>query len=67
MDKISTIPNEMYFSADVFLSKGLITTYGDTLTNTQQLLGDAEILTDESSLLLRFFSPLKALIDEKIK
>jgi len=67
MDKISTIPNEMYFSADVFLSKGLISTYGDTLVNTQQLIGDAEILTDESSLLLRFFSPLKALIDEKIK
>jgi len=67
MDKISKIPNESFFSADVNFPVGLVTSYGDTLTNAQLLTGDAEILTDESSLLLRFFSPLKALIDERIK
>lgn len=56
LSKISEVPNELLYSADVVLDKGLITSYGKRLPKVQQLKGDAEILTDDLSLLMRFQS-----------
>lgn len=67
MATISKVPNDLHFSADVVLDNGLITSYGEKLPKANQLIGEAEILTDEYSLLLRFFNPLKAIFDESIK
>ena len=63
---ISEIPNELMYSADVILEGGLITSYGEKLPRVQQLMGNAEILTDDLSLLMRFFNPLRAIFKEKI-
>ncbi len=72
----STVPNTivsgisgnvMMYSADVLLDKGLVTSYKDTLPVVQELYGSGEILTDDISLLMRFFSPLKAVFEEKIE
>jgi multidrug resistance efflux pump len=59
---ISRVPNNLLYSADVILAKGLVTSYGKKLTIIKQLKGNAEILTDDMSLLIRFFNPLKALL-----
>ena len=66
MSNISSVSNNLQYSADVVLNDGLVTSYGEALPRVQQLIGTAEIHTDESSLLLRFFNPLKALLDEKL-
>ncbi len=67
LTKISKVPNDLLYSADVELNAGLVTSYGEQLPNVQQLKGDAEILTDDLSLLMRFFNPLRAIIDKRIK
>ena len=65
MAEISSVPNELKYSADVVLENALITSYGKQLPKTQQIMGDGEILTDDVTLLLRFFNPLKAVLDER--
>ena len=62
--KISKVTNDNFYSADVELEKGLITSYGKELPNGQQLYGDGEILTDDLNLLVRFVNPLRAILDE---
>lgn len=64
---ISKVPNELLYSADVVLSDGLVTSYGEKLPRVQQLMGSAEILTDDLSLLMRFFNPLRAVFEEKVQ
>ena len=64
MFNVSRVPNNLQYSADVVLKDGLVTSYGIKLPKVQQLTGVAEIYTDESSLLLRFFNPLKSLWNE---
>jgi multidrug resistance efflux pump len=66
MGKISTVPNGAFYSADVILPDGLVTSYGDRLPMVQQGIGKAEILTEEVSLLMRFFNPIKAVFDEHL-
>jgi multidrug resistance efflux pump len=66
MGTISKVPNGSYYSADVILVDGLLTSYGDRLPLVQQGTGKAEILTEEVSLLMRFFNPLKAVFDEHL-
>ncbi len=64
---ISAVPNkEDLYTASVKLNKGLVTSYNKKLGMGQYLKGSAEILTDDYSLLLRLFNPLKAFIDEKV-
>lgn len=59
--------NTMMYSADLKLNNGLVTSYKDTLPVVQQLYGTGEILTDDISLLMRYFSPLKAIFYERVK
>lgn len=66
MGAISKVPNGSFYRADVRLMNGLTTSYGESLPLTQQAAGHAEILTDEVSLLIRFFNPLKAVFDERL-
>jgi multidrug resistance efflux pump len=67
MGAISKIPNGSFYRADVRLVDGLVTSYGESLPLTQQATGQAEILTDEASLLIRFFNPIKAVFDERLQ
>ena len=61
---ISRVPNNLLYNADVVLEKGLVTSYSKKLPIIKQLKGNAEILTDDISLLMRFFNPLKAFLNE---
>ena len=67
LSRISAVSNEMLYSADVELYRGLVTSYGIPLPVGQQLIGDAEILTDDISLLMRFFTPLRAVVDRRVR
>jgi hlyD family transporter len=64
---IAPVPTDSIYMVDAILPKGLVTSYGKTIPTTLELYGDAEIITEDVSLLMRFFNPLRALFDEKIK
>ena len=68
VSSISSVPNKDFlYSANVVLDKGLITSYNKRLDSGVYLKGSAEVLTDDYSLLLRLFNPLKAFINEKVR
>ncbi|MDR0865319.1 MAG: HlyD family secretion protein [Candidatus Symbiothrix sp.] len=64
---ISLISNEKIYSVEVELSRGLQTNTGNILDFTGELNGDAEIITDDRSLLARILAPLKYLISKHIE
>jgi len=49
------------YSAEVLFPNKLISNYGKTLAFSQEMTGTAEIITDDTKLLHRFFNPLKSL------
>ncbi len=63
---ISLVPNENFYYIDVELPDGLKTNTGRTLNFTGELTGDAEIITDERSLLVRILSPVQYLLKEHL-
>ena len=68
IESISAVPNkDDLYTASVTLNKGLVTSYNKKLEMGQYLKGAAEVLTDDYSLLLRLFNPLKAFMDERIR
>jgi multidrug resistance efflux pump len=58
----SLVFSEGYYTVDIDLPRGLRTNYGRELPYTQQLQGQAEIITDDIRLLTRLFNPLRALL-----
>jgi len=66
IEKISMIPSqEDYYLVDVTFPDGLVTNYGIDLTLSQKMSGQAEIITEEVSLLLRIIRPIKSLIKNR--
>ena len=59
---ISTIPDQDYYSVEIGFPDGLITTCSKELGFTQEMTGQAEILTDEMSFLVRIINPIRNLI-----
>lgn len=57
----SLVFSEGYYTVDIDLPQGLRTNYGRELPYTQQLQGQAEIITDDIRLLTRLINPLRAL------
>jgi HlyD family secretion protein len=57
----SLVFSEGYYTVDIDLPQGLRTNYGRELPYTQQLQGQAEIITDDIRLLTRLLNPLRAL------
>lgn len=63
---ISLVPTKKgevnQYILEINLINGLKTTYGKTLPFLPEMEGEADIVTDDLSLLERFFLPLKKLI-----
>lgn len=62
---ISLVPDDELWSVEVELPEGLRTYYGREIPFTQEMLGRAEIITDDRTLLERIFSPLRSLMTEQ--
>ncbi|MCM1040853.1 MAG: HlyD family secretion protein [Bacteroides sp.] len=62
--KIAMLPvkqeNEMYTVVEVIMPDSLVTSYGQTLMFSQQMQGDAEIITADLSILDRILNPIKS-------
>jgi len=55
-----------YYNVDISLSNGLITTYKKELPYLSDMQGQADIITEDLSLLERFFLPIKKILKESI-
>lgn len=63
VESISSIPTaEGFYVVEVGFPNGMRTNYGKTLPITQQMLGSADIITDDLRLMERFFMPVRKLL-----
>ena len=61
--KISLVPDNDFYSAEIIFPSTLITTYGKNISLKNVLKGNCEIIIRNQPLILKFLYPLKALID----
>ena len=55
-----------FYTAEVRLNQGLVTNYQRTLPFSQEMQGNAEIITDDRRLLMRMVAPLVSLYRERM-
>jgi HlyD family secretion protein len=60
----SLVASDNFYSLEVELPKGLVTSYGESLPFSQEMQGIAEIITQEARLLERVLKPIKAFLDK---
>ncbi|WP_346863032.1 HlyD family efflux transporter periplasmic adaptor subunit [uncultured Draconibacterium sp.] len=63
---VSLVPEDNFYMVEVEFPNGLVTNYGNNLQMQNQLMGQAEIITEDLRLIQRFFNPLKALWKERV-
>ena len=63
VSKIALIPNEEKYLVEVKLSHGLTSTYNKILTYTPEMSGQADIITEDLSVLERIFNQFRELLD----
>lgn len=59
---ISLVPDKNFYTAEVKLTNGMVTNYGNKIDFQQEMPGMAEIITDDMSLMRRIFNPAKSVI-----
>jgi hypothetical protein len=63
VEHISDIPDPNgNYVVELRFPKGLITNYGIELPSDRQLMGSAEIITEDIRLIVRFFNPIKRIL-----
>ena len=61
----SKVPDDDYYLVEVDLTNGLRTYYGKTILFSQNMQGDAEILTDKMRILQRVLTPIRSAITKQ--
>ena len=64
---ISLAPNNNYYTAEIELPEGLRTFYGLDLEFKQEMIGTAEIITEDIRLLERIVRPLRYILNKNTK
>jgi len=62
VEGISLVSDQEFYSVEISFPKGLKTTYNNELIFNQGMTGQAEIITDEISLILRIVNPLRSIL-----
>ena len=63
----SKVPDDNYYTVEVELPAGLRTYYGKTIVFSQNMQGDAEILTDKMRVLNRVLNPLRSIFTKQVE
>ncbi len=63
---ISLVPANDHYIAEIELPQDLETNYNIQLTFSQEMRGDAEIITEDLRFIQRFVNPVKSLLKEKV-
>lgn len=67
LESVFSIPTaEGVYVVEVSFPNGMQTNYGKTLPISQQMLGSADIITEDFRLMERFFMPIKKIIKNQI-
>lgn len=64
---VSLVPEDSFYMVEITFPNGLVTNYDNELQMQSQLMGQAEIITEDLRLIQRIFNPLKALWKERVK
>jgi multidrug resistance efflux pump len=64
---ISLVPDDKLYAVDVELPDGLMTYYDIEIPFNQEMLGTAEIITDNRVLIERIFSPIRSMMTEQME
>jgi len=64
---VSLVPEDSFYMVEITFPNGLVTNYDNKLQMQSQLMGQAEIITEDLRLIQRIFNPLKSLWKERIK
>ena len=64
---VSLVPEDSFYMVEITFPNGLVTNYDNELQMQSQLMGQAEIITEDLRLIQRIFNPLKSLWKERIK
>ena len=62
METISLLAKDNQYLVTVLLDQGLKTSYGKVLEFRQEMLGNAQIVTEDLSILQRLFNNLRLLL-----
>jgi HlyD family secretion protein len=67
VQKISEVPEDNVYMVEVDLPNGLTTFYGEKLEFHQQMMGEAEIITQDIRLLEKIVRPLRYVLHKNLK
>jgi len=62
VERISMVSDQEFYSVEISFPNGLRTTYNKELVFNQGMSGQAEIITEELSLLVRIVNPLRSIL-----
>lgn len=62
---VSKVPQDNFYTVEVILPDGLTTFYGIEIGFNQNMVGEAEILTDKMRLLQRIFNPVRSAVSRQ--
>jgi multidrug resistance efflux pump len=62
VSNVSKVPQDNYYTVEVKLPEGLKTYYNIEIDFSQNMQGDAEIITDRMRLIQRIFNPVKSAV-----
>ncbi len=65
VSNVSKVPQDDYYTVEVLLPDGLMTYYGVEISFSQNMQGQAEILTDKMRLLQRIFNPVRSAVSRQ--
>jgi HlyD family secretion protein len=63
----SKVPDDDYYMVEVELPDGLRTYYNKTIIFSQNMQGDAEILTDKTRMLERVLNPIRSALTKQVR
>ncbi len=66
VQSVSLVPEDNFYMVEIIFPEGLVTNYGQNLQMQNQLMGQAEIITEDLRLIQRIFNPLKAIWKERV-
>jgi len=67
VSNISAVPDEDFYTVEVKLPEGLHSFYGKDIPFSQNMQGNAEILTDKKRVLERILDPIRSAISKQVE
>ncbi len=64
---ISEVSEDDFYAVEVELPDGLLSFYGNDIIFSQNMQGDAKILTDKKRLLARVLEPIRSAISKQVE